>query len=346
MNLLDHHLHRLFLDHDCVVVPGLGGFVCNRKPAKYDENRQELIPPSRSILFNERIVHHDGVLVQAIARKSSISLDEALVRVEEEAAVLKAQMQGGNTVRIHQVGRLFLGEEGHLRFMPDEEMERILRSFGLKRIPLPLLNPKMGLTSPSPAARIIAMPTADQKQIQAPWRRIAAAIAVPILGGAGMFFADSMGNDVALMSTIPVSLQSHEEAVYQPRFEEEKVPAWETIEATIPETIEVDNVRSTSADEVTKTNGMTALELPDLSENKVIFMLVAGSFSVESNAMNLSADLIRKGFDSEVYLQESGLHLVTFSAHADEQNARIQLAELREEKSTERAWLKRFGAAH
>ena len=62
MNLLDHHLHRLFLDHDCIVVPGLGGFVCNRKPAKYDDSRQELIPPSRSILFNERIVHHDGEL--------------------------------------------------------------------------------------------------------------------------------------------------------------------------------------------------------------------------------------------------------------------------------------------
>ena len=125
MNLLDHHLHRLFLDHDCIVVPGLGGFVCNRKPAKYDDSRQELIPPSRSILFNERIVHHDGVLVQSIARKLQISLDEALVQVEAESAALKAEMQGGKTVRIQQVGRLFFGEQGHMMFMPDEEMERI-----------------------------------------------------------------------------------------------------------------------------------------------------------------------------------------------------------------------------
>ena len=346
MNLLDHHLHRLFLDHDCVVVPGLGGFVCNRKPAKYDENCQELIPPSRSILFNERIVHHDGVLVQAIARKSQISLDEALVRVEQEAAALKVKMQGGDTVRIHQVGRLFLGEEGHLRFMPDEEMERILRSFGLKRIPLPLLNPEVSRASADPITRIISMPTAHQEQVQAPWRRIAAAIAVPILGGAGMFFADSMGNDAALMSTLPLSIQSHEEVAYQPRFEEEKVPTWETIEASTLETVEANNVRPESTEEVTKTTDLTTSELTELTENNVIFMLVAGSFSVESNAMNLSAGLIRKGFDSEVYLQDNGLRLVTFSIHADEVSARAQLAELRGEKSTERAWLKRFGAAH
>jgi len=40
------------------------------------------------------------------------------------------------------------------------------------------------------------------------------------------------------------------------------------------------------------------------------------------------------------------LHLVTFSAHADERIARTRLAELRGEKSTQRAWLKRVDAAH
>ena len=107
MNLLDHHLHRLFLDHDCIVVPGLGGFVCNRKPARYDDKRQELIPPSRTILFNERIVHHDGVLVQAIAQKSGLSLDEALGAVESEASVLEvgnAKRQNGS----NSSGRTFV----------------------------------------------------------------------------------------------------------------------------------------------------------------------------------------------------------------------------------------------
>ena len=346
MNLLDHHLHRLFLDHDCVVVPGLGGFVCNRKPAKYDASRQELIPPSRSILFNERIIHHDGVLVQVIARNLGLSLDEALTKVEAEAAALKAEIQGGKTVRIHQVGRLFLGDEGLLKFMPDEEMERILRSFGLKRIPLPLLNSEVDGPTEIAATRVLSMPRADQRQIQAPWRRIAAAIAVPILGGAGMFFADSMDKNAALMSTLPVSIQSYEEAVYQPRFEEEKVPTWETIEVPVTESKDSD----TELSEISAVHpGATILAEPEstvLTKNSEVFVLVAGSFSVESNAMNLSADLTRKGFDSEVYLQDSGLHLVTFSAHADERIARTRLAELRGEKSTQRAWLKRVGAAH
>ena len=335
MNLLDHHLHRLFLDHDCIVVPGLGGFVCNRKPAKYDDSRQELIPPSRSILFNERIVHHDGVLVQSIARKLRISFDEALVQVEAESAALKAEMQGGKTVRIQQVGRLFFGEQGHMMFMPDEEMERILRSFGLKRIPLPLLNAQTEQKPIQPAGRIISMPQANLAENQAPWLRIAAAIAVPVIGGAGMFFADNMGDDAALMSAIPVSIQSYDQAFYQPRFVEEDVPTWESIvegKATNVEPIE-DKIEEPK-------------EALIVSESNAMYMLVAGSFSIESNALNLSAELTRKGFDSEVFRQDNGLHVVTYSTHFNENSARTQLAELRSESSTERAWLKRVGAAH
>ena len=121
------------------------------------------------------------------------------------------------------------------------------------------------------------------------------------------------------------------------------MPTWETIEVPVTESKDSDTELSAVHP------GATILAEPEstvLTKNSEVFMLVAGSFSVESNAMNLSADLTRKGFDSEVYLQDSGLHLVTFSAHADERIARTRLAELRGEKSTQRAWLKRVGAAH
>ena len=324
MNLLNHHLHRLFLDHDCVVVPGLGGFVCNRKPARYDESRQELVPPLRSVLFNERILHHDGVLVESIVRRECISFDEALAAVEAESASLKAYIQAGKTVRIHQVGRLFAGDEGRLQFMPDEEMVRILRSFGLKRIPLQPLEKQPSSERVLPASRIVPISATTQPAEQSPWLRVAAAIAVPVIGGAGMFFMDYSGQDAALMSTLPLPAPTHYSAEYQPRFTEEAIPTWESINP-------VDVGAEAYVEEEPKTGH--------------VFLLVAGSFSVQSNAINLSNDFNEQGFDSEVLLQESGLHLVTFATHFDEEMSRTEFSQLRIDESTSRAWLKRLDAA-
>jgi hypothetical protein len=275
-------------------------------------------------------------------------LDEALGAVEAEASVLKSAMQSGKTVRIHQVGRLFVGQEGRMQFMPDEEMERILRSFGLKRIPLQPIDQSNESTRSLPAKRIIPLPRLEEQRAEAPWLRIAAAIAVPVLGGAGMFFMDEMDGDVALMSTLPVHIQSYEEAGYQPRFEEEAILVWESmVEPAAASKMVTKREAETNAVEKGELATSTVSIKPVVAtKSDAVFLLVAGSFSVESNAQNLSKDLSEKGFDSEVFKQENGLHLVTFATHFEEGQARTNLAELRSDESTKRAWLKRVGQLH
>jgi hypothetical protein len=287
-------------------------------------------------------------LVQAIAQKSGLSLDKAMGAVEAEASVLKSAMQSGKTVRIHQVGRLFVGQEGRMQFMPDEEMERILRSFGLKRIPLQPIDQSNESTRSLPAKRIILLPRLEEQRAEAPWLRIAAAIAVPVVGGAGMFFMDEMDGDVALMSTLPVHIQSYEEAGYQPRFEEEAILVWESmVEPAAASKMVTKREAETNAVEKGELATSTVSIKPVVAtKSDAVFLLVAGSFSVESNAQNLSKDLSEKGFDSEVFKQENGLHLVTFATHFEEGQARKNLAELRTDESTKRAWLKRVGQVH
>ena len=126
MRILDQHLHSLFLDHDCIVVPGLGGFVCNRQPAQYDEGRQELTPPYRSVLFNERLVHHDGVLAQAVSRAEGITFDEAVKAIELEVEQLKAEVTGGKTIGIIAKSNPVTGVSGPVK-------TRRLSSTGAKR---------------------------------------------------------------------------------------------------------------------------------------------------------------------------------------------------------------------
>jgi len=331
--ILDQYLHRMFLDHDCVVVPGLGGFVCNRRAASYDEQRQELVPPSRSILFNERLVHHDGVLVQAVAHAESITFDEALKRVEEEAETLKRAIAAGKTVNIAHVGRLYTGSNQRVQFLADEEMERMLASFGLRRIPIrPLAPARIVKNAPSKSP-------STTKVIHMPLARVAAAIAVPVLGGIGMFMMDSWNGEDALMRPLSVTAVSSE---YLPRFEEEAIPAWSDAEALKTEepVTAVDTPEEEPAVIETAAIADQPVGAPAETGQAGLYMLVAGAFSVEANAQTLALSLQENGFDAEVFLQDGGLHIVTFATHVEEDSARAHLELLRTQQISKNAWLK------
>lgn len=329
MRTLDQFLHPLFLDHDCVVVPGLGGFVCNRQPARYDEARQELSPPYRSVLFNERLVHHDGVLAQAVARAEGMTLDAAVALIESEVEAAKAEVLAGKTVSIARVGRLYKGNNDRVQFIADDEMERMLQSFGLRKIPLrPRVEdaPKQPTTA---APKIISLPAAAEP---VPFGRIAAAIAVPLIGGLGMFMADSWDSEDARLSAINVPAAV---TTYEPRFEGEAAPTWDDIDALV-EAVTVDESVADAPRPTRDEIGQPA----SLDENPGLYMLVAGAFSVEENAATLAAELVSSGFDAEVFVQDGGLHIVTYATHLDERSARAHLAELRTQSISENAWLK------
>tara|TARA_B100000963_G_scaffold360062_1_gene389584 strand:- start:7070 stop:8086 length:1017 start_codon:yes stop_codon:yes gene_type:complete len=332
MRILDHYLHSLFLDHDCVVVPGLGGFVCNRQPAHYDEGRQELTPPYRAVLFNERLIHHDGVLAQAVSLAKNITFDEAVKEIELEVEQMKTEVLSGKTVSIHFVGRLYKGKNDRVQFLADEEMERMLRSFGLRNIPLrPIAEAVVERQALPPSkGKVVQMP---KPFISVPLARVAAALLLPVLGGLGIFVADSWDAQDARMSAINLS---DVVASYEPRFEGEAVPSWDDVEAldepvSAPVAVKLSPVRPTT-DEI----GMPA----GLDENPGLYMLVAGAFSVESNARVLANELVASGFSSEVFKQNGGLHIVTYATHVDEQSARVHLRKLRMQAISQNAWLK------
>jgi len=365
MNHIDTHLHRLFLDHDCVVVPGLGGFVCNRVPARYDVTREELVPPTRDVMFNERLIHHDGVLAQAVAMNEGLVYADAMQSIEQEASELKRRVQSGETVTIEHVGRLYRGQDGGMLFMPEEVLERMLRSFGLQRIPLrPLVKP---VIEKKESARILEMTPASPGSMDRPWARIAAAMAVPILGGAGMFIADQWQTEASLMSAIPSVYQHVETTAFQPRFEEEAIlSAGVSFDPVFEATMEAVEGASVVHYDFTEEklsptgvpvvlNGLESVPLESPVEVKAnpgvksvesarMFALVAGAFSVEDNAHRLAEKLRLEGFGAEIFLQDNGLHVVTYAAFDQEANAREKLAELRMNARWATAWLKRFEA--
>ena len=62
---LAQHIEVLLLENDCVIVPGLGGFVAHYTAAMRVAEENVFLPPTRIIGFNPQLKMNDGLLVQS-----------------------------------------------------------------------------------------------------------------------------------------------------------------------------------------------------------------------------------------------------------------------------------------
>jgi hypothetical protein len=60
---LNKQIIDLLFEHDCVIIPGFGGFVAQYSSASFEEISQSFVPPSKSILFNKNLINNDGLLL-------------------------------------------------------------------------------------------------------------------------------------------------------------------------------------------------------------------------------------------------------------------------------------------
>jgi len=53
---IDGIIGELLLRHNCVILPGFGGFIAQRQPARIDYHSGTMHPPGKSILFNRQLI--------------------------------------------------------------------------------------------------------------------------------------------------------------------------------------------------------------------------------------------------------------------------------------------------
>ena len=117
---LDRHIEILLLSNDCVIVPGLGGFMTHHVEARYDEDDQMFLPPLRTLGFNPQLTMNDSLLVQSYIEAYDISYPEALRRIESEVEELKQHIDAAGSYELNDIGELALNEEGKYLFTPCE----------------------------------------------------------------------------------------------------------------------------------------------------------------------------------------------------------------------------------
>ncbi len=124
----------LLLQHNCVIVPGFGGFVAQRMPAQIDTEKGQVHPPKKSILFNRQLIANDGLLIAAYAQRLGVSFEHAQSTVNALIRSWDEQLRSEVRISIDRVGILYLDAERNICFEQDRFSNLLLQSFGLTSV--------------------------------------------------------------------------------------------------------------------------------------------------------------------------------------------------------------------
>lgn len=132
---LVRHIEYLLTEHDCVLVPGLGGFVLQYVPARFSEDRKSIQPPGKQITFNSSLSYNDGLLAQSLMRTLDIDYGKAVAMIERWVDEIKRSFsEPGDSYAFGELGTFVLSDERSLIFEPPASCLFGISAFGLKKL--------------------------------------------------------------------------------------------------------------------------------------------------------------------------------------------------------------------
>lgn len=129
--MIEKHIAHLLHYHDCVIVPGLGGFVANFKSAMIHPEQNLFVPPLKEIGFNRSLLHQDGLLANHMAIEQSVSYVEASAILTDFVNDVRRRIAAGETVAMGEVGSLRGDAIGNILFAPNESATFLPDALGL-----------------------------------------------------------------------------------------------------------------------------------------------------------------------------------------------------------------------
>lgn len=359
---LDQYIADLLYDYDCVIVPQLGGFVTNYRPAQLDPRKGLALPPGKDIRFNRNLTKNDGLLTSACAEANGWNFEEAGSFVRSEVEGYLKALNEGSKVKLKKVGILYIDTDKNLRFEPDSTQNFLKQSWGFEAFALPEPIVK-AVPESKPEPKVIPMPAPIPAQIQDEEKDlvygrsahtrslywVAAATLLPFVALSlyiGMQTGFKSPGDISPADLIPFSQSKKVERLYSPSAIVDE-PRPEVTEAGFPKHASlfpfsfaenaVDstgvwiNLARVEASRTTKSarNGSVAGK----------YHIIAGCFGEAHNAETYVGRLQAKGFDASILDYHKGLHRVRLASFMQYDDAVNQLARVRLEKDLDGAWI-------
>lgn len=132
MEELSKHISELLFDHDCVIVPALGGFLASNQSSKILLPKHIIYPPYRHIAFNTYLKHNDGLLANHLVESKNINYNEALNLIENFVSFCIDSLEKGKKFILTEIGTLYYDKEKNIQFEPFRNFNHLKESFGLE----------------------------------------------------------------------------------------------------------------------------------------------------------------------------------------------------------------------
>jgi len=120
MKELVRHIEYLIIQHDCVIIPGLGGFVLNREAARIDKMGL-FLPPKVGVGFNADLKHNDGLLAKSYSQYFSVTYDAACAKLDVDVKHIKHSLQSDGRLPFGNLGIINL-IDGRIVFEPNSSI--------------------------------------------------------------------------------------------------------------------------------------------------------------------------------------------------------------------------------
>jgi cell division septation protein DedD len=361
---LDPFIIDLLFDHDCVILPEFGGLVANYRSAKLNVISHVIAPPSKSIGFNPSLKYNDGLLTSYISSVLGISYKQAADQLASAIADYQQTLASEGRFSIDRVGVFYKDRLGQVQFIPEEQENFLVSSFGLKPIQLKLVG---GMETPE-STKVIPLETNHARR----WK-IAAAILLPaLLAGTWMLGSRVSGhNEMSIASLNPFG-EPRKPSSYAPVEEswdlpmqfpaadysyllksQEEMPVDFVNGVADPEGIELKVInkpaeQSTASTALPSTSvkkeGSTKKVKPAVKDDRQVldnqsaYSLIGGAFQSKENAQRQVDQLRALGYDAQFAGMRDNLHLVAYGHFSSRKEAEEVKSKV--QASGAKAWIR------
>lgn len=133
------YIGDLIYDYECVVIPGLGGFISTEKSAGVDPLTNKFSPPSKEVHFNIHLKANDGLLINYVARNEEISFKNAKQRVDKFVLICHQALKDGKRINFSKIGYIYLDSQQNVVFKQDKTINYNANAFGLSSFVSPAI---------------------------------------------------------------------------------------------------------------------------------------------------------------------------------------------------------------
>ena len=319
---VEHYLNELLYRYNCVVIPGFGAFLTQKKSAVLHKASNTFYPPTKVLSFNKQLTSNDGLLVSYMAQAEKKGYEAMLQTVSETVANWNVLLQKGDTLPLPNVGELWLNAEGNMQFQPSEKVNYLTSSFGFapfvsKSVTREVLKEEVvALEEKIPFA---ITPEARATHALRPYLKYAAIFLLALSTGLAGY--TTYQNKIETQQLVEEAAQ---ERVYK---HIQEATFFDTSPLELP-TLNLDMT----------VTGKKMAKTP--AKGQKIHHVIAGAFRYKTNADKKIRQLKRRGFNpSYIGTNKFGLYMVAYESFTDSKEALRSLKDIRRTQSRD-AWLK------